>query len=298
MSTYRYIAQRQARVPVRQLCQVLQVAPSAYYAWQRHRQQPAAEPAWQVAVRQAFARHSQRYGTRRLRAEVQAEGHRVGRWRIRRVLRAHGLRAQQPRSFVPRTTDSDPAARAAPNRLLGQPAPTAPNRVWVGDITYLPRQGGGWLYLAVWLDRCSRKIVGWDVRDTMPEDLVSEALRRALAVRRPPDGLVVHSDQGSQYTATRFKDLVSKHGALQSMSRRGNCYDNALPGTTHAESFWSRFKAELLDGGSFPGLAEAKLEISHHVAYYNAERRHSSLGYHSPNHFESQLQTTSQLCPA
>ncbi|MCC3155584.1 IS3 family transposase [Hymenobacter sp. BT770] len=293
MSTYRYIAQRQARVPVRQRCQVLQVAPSAYYAWRRQQDHPVPEPVWQAAVRQAFAYHSQRYGTRRLRVEVQAQGHAVGRWRIRRVLHAHGLRAQQPRSFVPRTTDSDPAVRAAPNRLLGQPAPAAPNRVWVGDITYLPRQGGGWLYLAVWLDRCSRKIVGWDVRDTMPEDLVSEALRRALVVRRPPAGLIVHSDQGSQYTAARFKQLLTRHGAVQSMSRRGNCYDNA-----HAESFWSRFKAELLDGGRFPGLAEAKLEISHHIAYYNAERRHSALGYHSPNHFETQLQTTSQFCPS
>jgi len=293
VSVYQHIARRANKAPVRQLCHVLQVAPSAYYAWHRQQGQPAPEPAWQAAVRQAFARHSQRYGTRRLRAEVQAEGHTVGRWRIRRVLKAHGLRAQQPRSFVPRTTNADPAVRAAPNRLLGQPAPTAPNRVWVGDITYLPRQGGGWLYLAVWLDRCSRKIVGWDVRDTMPEDLVSEALRRALVVRRPPAGLVVHSDQGSQYTATRFKNLVAKHGAVQSMSRRGNCYDNA-----HAESFWSRFKAELLDGGSFPGLAEARLEISHHIAYYNAERRHSSLGYQAPNHFETHLQTTSQLRPA
>ena len=293
MSTYQHIAQRQAHVPVRRRCQVLRAAPAAYYAWQRHRQAPTAEPTWQVAVREAFAYHSQRYGTRRLRAEVQAQGHAVGRWRIRRALKAHGLRAQQPRSFVPRTTDSNPAVRAAPNRLLGQPAPAVPNRVWVGDITYLPRQGGGWLYLAVWLDRCSRKIVGWDVRDTMPEDLVSEALRRALAVRRPPAGLVVHSDQGSQYTATRFRDILARNGAVQSMSRRGNCYDNA-----HAESFWSRFKAELLDGGSFPGLTEARLEISHHIAYYNAERRHSALGYCSPNHFESQLKTTSQLCPA
>jgi len=223
--------------------------------------------------------------------EVQAQGHSVGRWRIRRVLKAHGLRAQQPRSLVLRTTDSDPAVRAAPNRLLGQLAPTAPNLVWVGDITYLPRQGDGWLYLAEWLDRCSRKVVGWDVRDTMPEDLVSEALRRALAVRRPPAGLIVHSDQGSQHTATRFKELLVKHGALQSMSRRGNCYDNA-------ESFWSRFKTELLDGGRFPGLAEAKLEISHRIAYYNAERRHSALGYLALNHFETHLQTTSQFCPA
>ena len=293
MSAYQHIARRAAHAPVRRLCQVLRVAPAAYYAWRRQQDQPVVEPAWQVAVREAFADHSQRYGTRRLRAEVQAQGHGVGRWRIRRVLHAHGLRAQQPRSFVPRTTDSDPAVRAAPNRLRGQPAPTAPNQVWVGNITYLPRQGGGWLYLAVWLDRCSRKVVGWDVRETMPEDLVSEALRRALVVRRPPAGLIVHSDQGSQYTATRFKDLLAQNGALQSMSRRGNCYDNA-----HAESFWSRFKAELLDGGIFPNLAEAKLEISHHIAYYNAKRRHSSLGYRAPNHFETHLQTTSQLCPA
>jgi putative transposase len=104
---------------------------------------------------------------------------------------------------------------------------------------------------------------------------------------------VVHSDQGSRYTATRFKGLVAKHGALQSVSRRGNCYDNA-----HAESFWSRFKAELLDGGSLPSLTEARLEISHHIAYCNAERRHSTLGYYSPNHFETQLQTTVQLWPA
>ena len=127
----------------------------------------------------------------------------------------------------------------------------------------------------------------------MPENLVSEALRRALAVRRPPAGLVVHADQGRQHSATRCKDLLGKHGAQQSMSRRGNCCDNA-----HAESFWSRFKAELLDGGHFPGLEEAKLEISHHIAYYNAERRHSARAHRSPNRFETQFQTTSHGCPA
>ena len=242
-------------------------------------------------MRVTFAHHAQHYGTRRLRAEVQAQGHQVGRWRIRRVL--HGLRAQQLRLFAPRTTDSDPVVRAAPNRLLDQPAPTASNRVWTSVITYLPRQGGGWLYLAVWLDRCSRKVVGWDVRETMPADLVSEALRRALAVRRPLAGLIVHFDQGSQYTATRLKQLLTCCGALQSNSRLGNCYDNA-----HAESFWSRFKAELLNGSTFFGLAEARLQISHHVAHNNAERRHSALKYHSPNHFEAYLQTTFQLCPS
>ena len=289
MSTYHYIAQRRAQVPVRQLCQVLQVAPNAYYAWHRKQGRLAPEPVWQAAVHQAFAYHSQRYGTRQLRAEVQADGHAVGA----------SAACSTPTGYAP--SGYDPAAplvcaphdrfrpgRArGPNRLLGQPAPIAPNQVWVGDITYLPRQGGGWLYLGVWLDRCSRKIVGWDLRETIPEDLVSEALRRALVLRQPSAGLIEHSDQGNQYTATRFKDLLARNGAVQSMSRRGNCYDNALPDTAHAESFWSRFNNELLDGGSFPGLAEAKLEISHNVAYYNAERRHSTLGYHSPNYFET-----------
>ena len=127
----------------------------------------------------------------------------------------------------------------------------------------------------------------------MPEGLVSETLRRALAVRQPSAGLVVHSDQGSQYTATRFKDLLTRHEAQQSRSRRGNYYDNA-----HVESFWSQLKAELLDGGSFSDLAEARLETNHYIAYYNAERCHSALGYLAPNHFESHFQTTSQLCPA
>ncbi|GGF27906.1 IS3 family transposase [Hymenobacter cavernae] len=294
MSVYQYIAQHQAHVSVRQLCSVLRVTTSAYYAWRAKTHRLTPVPAWQVAVRQLFARHARRYGTRRLRAELAAQGYPgIGRRRIQRVLAAHGLRAQQPRSFVPRTTHSDSAVRAAPNRLLEQPSPTAPNQMWVGDITYLPKQGDGWLYLATWLDRYSRKVVGWDVRDTMPEGLVSEALRRALAVRQPAAGLVVHSDQGSQYAATRFKHLLTCHGAVQSMSRRGNCYDNA-----HAESFWSRLKTELLDGGSFSCLAEARLEINHYIAYYNAERRHSALGYLAPNYFETQLKTTSQLCLA
>ncbi|MGY3088368.1 transposase InsO family protein [Hymenobacter sp. UYAg731] len=186
MSAYQHIAQRAGYVPVRQLCQMLRVVPAAYYAWQHRRYRPAVLPAWQVAVHEAFAFHSQRDGTRRLRVEVQAAGHAVGRWRVRRVLEAHGLQARQPRPFVPRTTGSDPAVRAPHNRLLGQPAPTAPNRAWVGGITYPSRQGGGWLYRAGWLDRCSRKGMGWNMRETMPEDLVSEALRRALAVRRQP----------------------------------------------------------------------------------------------------------------
>ena len=123
----------------------------------------------------------------------------------------------------------------------------------------------------------------------MPKGLISEALRRALAVRQPTAGLVVYSDQGSPYSSTNFKALLSRHEALQSRSRRGNCYDNALPDMTHAKSFWSLLKTELLDGGSFPGLTGARLEISHYITYCNAEQRHSPLGYHSPNRLETLL---------
>ncbi|MBF9239254.1 transposase [Hymenobacter sp. BT683] len=147
---------------------------------------------------------------------------------------------------------------------------------------------GDWLYLVGWLDSCSRKTVGRGVRDTVFKELVSKALCCILVVRRPSAGLRVHSDRGRQFTATRFKELLTKHGAPQSMSRRGNCSDAA-------ESFWSRFKAELL-GYYFPGLAQARLEISHDVACYNAKRRPWALGYHAPNNFKTHFQTTSQRC--
>jgi transposase InsO family protein len=290
---YAYIASGQHQQPVRRLCAVLGVCPSAYYAWQIRRRTAGRVPAVETAVVRAFTAHAARYGTRRLQHELRAQGHRLGRARIACVLRRHGLRAQQPRAFVPQTTDSGHGRRVAPNRLLDRPAPTAPDQVWVGDITYLPRQGGGWFYLAVWLDRYSRRVVGWDVRPTMPADLVCEALRRALVVRQPAPGLLVHSDQGSQYTADDFGQLLRGHHAVASMSRQGNCYDNA-----HAESFWSRLKTELLAGGSFPDLETARLEISHYIAYYNLVRRHSALDYQAPATFETQSATTSQLCPA
>ena len=151
MSTLPFIDQQRSYHHVRQLCQVLGVVPSRYYAWWLAQVRGAVgkqEPAWETEMVAVFDHHKRRYGTRRLRAELQTQGHLVGRWRIRRMLAAAGLRGQPPRSFVPRTTDSDPSVRAAPNRLLGQLVPTAPNQVWVGDITYLPKQGGGWLYLA------------------------------------------------------------------------------------------------------------------------------------------------------
>ena len=158
---------------------------------------PALGRAWQLAVGPAFQRYGRRYGTRQLRAELQAESHTLGRTRIRRTLAASSVRPQSPRSFVPRTTDSDPVRCLTLNRLPGQPAPTVLNQVRVGDITYLPKRGSNWLHPATWLDRYPRKIVGWGLRGTMPEVLVSEALRWALTVRQAAAGLIIHSDQGS-----------------------------------------------------------------------------------------------------
>ena len=204
---------------MRRLCHALGAGPSAYYAWQAQQRAPAPMPAAETALVAAFTDHAARYGTRRLQHEVRAQGHRLGRARIAQLLRRHGWRAPQPRAFVPQTTDSDHGRRVAPNRLLDQPAPTAPtapNQVWVGDITYLPRQGGGWFYLAAWLDRHSRRVVGWDVRTTLPADRVSEALRRALVVRQPAPGLIGHCDQGSQYTADDFGKRLRGHHAVAS----------------------------------------------------------------------------------
>ena len=291
MRTHHYIVQRRPRVPVRQLCQVLGVAPSAYHAWQRC-QLCAQEPPWQVAVRKEFGRHSARCGARRLRAELHAQGHLVGRWCIRRTLAA-GLRAQPPRSFVPRTTDSDPNVRAAPNRLLGQPTPTAPNQVWVGDITYLPRQGGGWRYLTTWLGRHSRKVVGWVCTSPCPKLWSAGRCPVPWLCAGPRLACSSIPTRAVQYSATSFKALLARHEVVQSRSRRGNCYDHAP-----AESFWSRLKSELLNGGSFRNSTEARLESSHYLAYYNAESRYSSLGYSAPNYFEIRFQTTPQLCAA
>lgn len=290
MSRYRFIRQYSAHYPVRQLCHVLAVSPSAYYAWSERQRQPAPAATVEQLVVRTFHLHAGRYGTRRLQKELAAHG--LGRQRLATILRRQGLRARQPRAFVPQTTRSNHGQRVAPNRLRERPAPTGPDQVWVGDITYLPRQGGGCFYLATWLDRCTRRVVGWHVLASMPAELVSEALRRALVVRKPAAGLVVHSDQGSQYTSDSFNRLLTRHPALASMSRKGNCYDNA-----HAESFWSRLKTELLAGGSFPDLKTARLKLNEYVAYYNLQRRHSALDYHSPVDYEALLNKT-QFCPA
>jgi putative transposase len=281
MSRYQFIGHCPQAWPVHVLCRVLGVSGAGYYQW-RGRAQPTPAP-WQAAAQAAFTRHARRYGTRRLRAELRAEGHVVGRYTVRSWLHRHGLRALSTRPHRPRTTVVDSAVVGTENRLLGQPAPTAPDQVWVGDITYLPLVGGRWCYLATWRDACSRRVVGWHLAAQMPTELVLHALEQALTLRQPAPGLIVHTDRGSQYNSAACRARIEKAGALPSFSRPGNPYDNA-----QAEAGWSTLKTELLPGGGpFASLGEALLEVAHYLdTYFDLDRRHSALGYRSPHQFE------------
>ena len=202
---------------------------------------------------------------------------------MRSWLHRQGLQALCTRPQRPRTTVADPAAVVAENRLLGQPAPTAPDQVWVGDITYLPLVGGRWCYLATWRDTCSRRVVSWHLAAQMPTELVLLALEQALTLRQPAPGLITHADRGSQYTSAA---RIDQAGAVPSFGRPGNPYDNA-----QAKAGCSTLKTELLPVGSpFASVEEARLEVAWYLdTYFNLDRRHSALGCRSPHQFELDL---------
>ncbi len=191
----------------------------------------------------------------------------------------------QPKSFQPKTTDSR-ETRAAPN-LLAQVSieECAPAKIIIGDITYLPLRNGKWCYLAVWQDKVTRRIIGWSVAETLAAEIVISALQKAILKGKVSAGAIIHSDRGSQYAAKEFRLLLQTNCFRQSMSGKGNCYDNA-----QAESFFSRFKTELLEGGMFEDVEQAKSEVFNYIeGYYNRVRLHSSLGYKSPMEFEMEL---------
>lgn len=266
---------------------MLKVKRSCYYAWKN-------EQTWQVTgkdqviqqqVTSVFRQHKRRYGSRRIVAALQQKGCRISRYKAGKLLQLHGLKAIQPRSFVPQTTDSRHSYTISPNRLKDASFPTGVNHVWVGDITYIPMAGGGFRYLSVWMDLYSRRIVGWDLQDHMRETLVIGSLKKAIGNRRIKDGLIIHTDRGGQYAGNDFRELLKKHGLLQSMSDADNPYDNA-----HMESFFSRFKAEMLEGGAFMDAEDSRTEIFEFIEmYYNQQRLHSSIDYLSPNQYENQL---------
>ena len=272
------IKKEQDNFPVKELCTTLGVSRSGFYAWRERQIKPDAAVA---PVKEIFWQHSRRYGSRRIVAELQAQGFSTGRRHVRRILQQEKLRAIQPKSFVPRTTNSNHGRQMSEN-LLGNMNLLRPRQVLVSDITYVPLAGGKWAYLATWLDLYSRRILGWKIAESMTADLVIGALQQAKKREPLPRGLVLHSDRGGQYVDSDFRQLLTENGWQQSMSRAGETYDNA-----HAESLWSRYKAELLEGGSFRDFKEAELETFQYIeGYYNRTRRHSALGYRSPEEFE------------
>ncbi len=266
----------------------MRVSESAYHAYRKGKSYvvSAQKAAIGEQVKGVFYRHRRRYGARRIVAELKAEGINVGRWLVRSQMTRLGLRAIQPRSFVPRTTDSRHTVAPSPNLLLDEKnVAQKPRDVIVGDITYLPLRSGKWGYLASWQDKVSKRIVGWAVAERMTEELVTSALSKAVRSGCVTGGTIIHTDQGSQYVSANFRALLQAHGCRQSMSRRGNCYDNA-----QAESFFSRYKAELLEGGVFADVSQARSETFSYIeGYYNRVRRHSALGDKTPAEFERDI---------
>lgn len=260
------------------------VSASGYYAWRKRLTLPPKPKRKHLAqlVKDCYLENRRRYGVRRITASLQRRGVRIGKERVRRLMKEEGLQAIGPKKFVPKTTASR-GTQAAPNLLQGaRRAADAPRQILIGDITYLPLQNGKWCYLAMWQDQVTRRIIGWRVASTMTADLVIAALQKALRTTGGLAGAIIHSDRGSQYAAQDFRALLRRQGLRQSMSGKGNCYDNA-----QAESFFARFKTELLEGGAFASLEEAEAEIFSYIeGYYNRVRLHSSLGYQSPMEFE------------
>ena len=275
-------------IPVAQSCRVLGVSRSGFYEARRRASAPAMCKAT-VHVRAAFAASHQSYGSRRLVTALSNRGVSVGRFKVRRLMRQAGLRPVWKRKFV-HTTDSKHDLPIAPNILARQFNPAAVNIAYVSDITYI-RTGAGWLYLAVVIDLFSRKVVGWAMAPSMPAKLVCDALHMALQQRRPAVGLVVHSDRGSQYASAQYQALLARKGFICSMSRKGNCWDNAV-----AERFFLNLKMERVWQRDYANHAEAEIDIANYiVAFYNSERLHSVLGNLPPSVYERKMAETKPI---
>jgi transposase InsO family protein len=288
---YQFIAAHRVEFPIRRMCVVLGVSASGYYAWRRRTpsRRAVADAALAVHIRAVFAESQQTYGSPRIHVELVAQGQRCGRHRVARLMRLAHLRARHKRrSRPPTTTRVDAALPVAPNRLERDFTATAPNCKWLCDITYVPTDEG-WLYLAVVMDLFSRRIVGWHLDDTLDTSLALTALRMALGRRQPPAGLLHHSDRGCQYASADYQAVLTAHHVVVSMSRTGNCYDNAP-----MESFFATLKSELIHACHYHTRDEARQSIVAYIeGFYNAKRRHSALGYLSPVEFERQAASAS-----
>ena len=269
------------------LCLHLEVSASGYYDWQKRRLSPSPraleDQALVQEINQIHTRSRQTYGVPRVEKELRKKGRCHGRNRVARLMKQKGLCGRQKGRYRVQTTDSNHDQPIAPNRLAQAPKATAPNQLWVADITYIETQEG-WLYLAAILDLYSRKIVGWAMSERIDTVLVLKALAMALLHRSPPANLLFHSDRGVQYASGDYRLALSQAGLVASMSRKGNCYDNAA-----MESFWSTLKLELIYREPLATRAQARRAIFDYIeTFYNRERLHSALGYNSPVDFENQ----------
>jgi transposase InsO family protein len=285
VSRYRFVHEEKAAFPVAVLCRVLRVSRSGYYAWTRREvsARVQADAALSLQIAAAHARSRGTYGAPRVHAALRAAGVRTSRRRVARLMRAAGLAGCCRRRRV-RTTVADPAHTPAPNLVARNFAAPAPDRLWLGDITFVPTYEG-WLYLAVLLDAHSRRVVGWAMADHLRTALALDALAMALQARRPPPGLIHHTDRGCQYTAGAYQAELAARGLVCSMSRSGDCLDNAM-----AESFFATLKAELCDRRVWATRAAARTALFEWIeVFYNRQRAHSALAFQPPAMFEEVL---------
>lgn len=271
------------RWPIRAMCRVLGVSESGYYGWQRSGRVSAGVrlPDERVLahIRAIHREVKGEYGWPRIHHELRRRGLRVGKERVRLLMKAHGIRARVKRRYIA-TTDSRHALPVAPNLVQRQFNPPEPDRIWCGDITYL-QTDQGWLYLAAVIDLFSRQIVGWSLKPHMQTSLVKDALEMAYLRRRPAPGLIFHSDRGSQYCSHESQQALQTWQIRPSMSRKGDCWDNAP-----TESLWARLKAACFEGRKFDSHRAARAAVMDWITFYNHRRLHSALGYTSPMEYE------------
>lgn len=284
------LIEHQTGASLRQICMTLELPRSSFYHAAEATPGQEDDARLGPLIEEIFQRNRRRYGYRRILEELADNGIVCAAARLRRIMRLRGLRAIQPKNFLPKTSDGR-ADRPCANLLAQEPPPQKPGQAWAGDITFIPT-ASGWLYLAVVIDLCSRRILGWSLDTHMRADLVVSALEQALQGRpqtrakagaATSTGLLFHSDRGSQYGSSAFRGLLASSGLRQSMSSKANPYDNAW-----TESFMGTLKREMLQGGCFEDVTDARLELFDFIdGYYNNQRKHSAIGYLTPNQFEA-----------